>query len=76
MSAMAYQITSLMIVRAEIKRNHQSSKSLVLVLGIHRWQVNSPHKGPVTLTRKMFPFDDVIMDTFGMEYTITLQSKD
>ena len=27
--------------------------------GIHRWQVNSPHKGPVT--RKMFPFDDVIM---------------
>ena len=28
--------------------------------GIHRWTVNSPHKGPVT--RKMFPFDDVIMD--------------
>ena len=27
--------------------------------GIHRWPVNSPHKGPVT--RKMFPFDDVIM---------------
>ena len=27
--------------------------------GIHRWSVNSPHKGPVT--RKMFPFDDVIM---------------
>ena len=23
--------------------------------GIHRWPVNSPHKGPVT--RKMFPFD-------------------
>ena len=29
--------------------------------GIHRWLVNSPHKGPVT--RKMFPFDDVIMRT-------------
>ena len=28
--------------------------------GIHRWPVNSPHKGPVT--RKMFPFDDVIMN--------------
>ena len=28
--------------------------------GIHRGPVNSPHKGPVT--RKMFPFDDVIMD--------------
>ena len=27
--------------------------------GIHRWPVNSPHKGPVT--RQMFPFDDVIM---------------
>ena len=26
---------------------------------IHRWPVDSPHKGPVT--RKMFPFDDVIM---------------
>ena len=29
------------------------------VLGIHRSPVNFPHKGPVT--RKMFPFDDVIM---------------
>ena len=29
------------------------------VRGIHRWPVNSPHRGPVT--RKMFPFDDVIM---------------
>ena len=28
-------------------------------MGIHRWLVNSPHKGPVT--RKMFPVDDVIM---------------
>ena len=27
--------------------------------GIHRWLVNSTLKGPVT--RKMFPFDDVIM---------------
>ena len=25
---------------------------------IHRWPVNSPHKGPIT--RKMFPLDDVI----------------
>ena len=28
----------------------------------HRGPVNSPHKGPVT--RKMFPFDDVIMSSF------------
>ena len=32
--------------------------SLACVGGFHRWPVNSPHKGPVT--RKMFPFDDVI----------------
>ena len=35
--------------------------SLAFVRGIDRWPVNSPHKGPVT--RKMFPFDDVIMIT-------------
>ena len=29
------------------------------VRGIHRWPMNSPHKGPVT--RKMFPFDHIIM---------------
>ena len=33
--------------------------SLVIVWGIHRLPVNSPHKEPVT--RKMFPFDDAIM---------------
>ena len=39
---------------------HQSSASLAFVWGIHRGPVNFPHKWPVT--RKMFPFDDVIMD--------------
>ena len=42
-----------------------SSASLAFVRGIHWWPVNSPHKGPVT--RKMFPFDNVIMDK--SEYT-------
>ena len=56
MSAMASQIISLMIVD---QRKHQSFASLAFVSGIHRWPVNSLHKGPVT--RKMFPFDDVIM---------------
>ena len=37
----------------------QSSASLTFGRGIHRSPVNYPHKGPVT--RKMFPFDDVIM---------------
>ena len=31
--------------------------------GIHRWPVNSPHKGPVT--RKMIPSEDVIMGSCG-----------
>ena len=42
-------------------RSKKTSKPRVTGLcgGIHRPPVNSPHKGPVT--RKMFPFDDVIM---------------
>ena len=61
---MASQITSLTSVYSTVysvadQRKHQSSTSLVFVRGIHRWPVISPHKGPVT--RKMFPFDDVIM---------------
>ena len=34
--------------------------------GIHRRPVNSPHKWPVT--RKMFPFDDVIMVNVLLDY--------
>ena len=42
-------------------RSKTTSKLCVtgFVRGIHRWPVNSPHKRPVT--RKIFPFDDVIM---------------
>ena len=64
MSAMASQIISLTIVYSTAysgwdQRKHQSSASLAFVWGIHRWPVNSPHKW--SETRKMFPFDDVIM---------------
>ena len=64
MATIASQITSLMIVYSTVysdadQRKHQSSASLAFVRGIHRGPVNSPPKGPVT--RKMFPFDDVIM---------------
>ena len=64
MGAMASQITSLTIVYWSVhsgadQRKYQSSASLAFVWGIHRWPMNSPHKRPVT--RKMFPFDDVIM---------------
>ena len=42
-------------------RSKKTSKLCVTGLceGIHRWSVNSQHKGPVTW--KLFPFDDVIM---------------
>ena len=64
MGAIASQITSLTIVYSTVysdadQRKHQSSASLAFVWGINREPVNSPHKWPVT--RKMFPFDDVIM---------------
>ena len=62
MSTMASQITSLTIVYSNFysgadQRKHQSSASPAFVRGIHR----SPHKGPVT--RKMFPFVDLIMNS-------------
>ena len=40
-------------------KKKQSSATLAFVMGIHRWPVDSQHRGPAT--RKMFPFDDVIM---------------
>ena len=51
------------------QRKHQSSALLAFVMGIHRWPVNSPHKGPVT--RKMFPFDDVIMPCWFVSVSAT-----
>ena len=68
MIEMASQITSLAIVYSIVysdaeQRKHQSSASLAFVRGIHRGPVNSPHKRPVT--RKMFPFDDVIMHSLS-----------
>ena len=71
MSAMASQITSLTIVYSIVysgadQRKHQSSASLAFVRGIHRWLVNSPHKGPVTL--KLFLFNDVVMQSFIGHY--------
>ena len=68
MDSIASQITSLTIVYSAVylgadQRKHQGSVSLAFVRGIHRGPVNSPHKWPVT--RKMFPFDDVIMPSVG-----------
>ena len=64
MDAIASQITCLAIVYSTVyssgdQRKHQSYASLAFVWGIHRGPVNSPHTW--SGTRKMFPFDDVIM---------------
>ena len=77
MGAMASQITSLTIVYSTVysdadQRKHQSSVSPTFMREIHRGPVNSPHRWPVT--RKMSPFDDVIMiiclwlDSFSQWY--------
>ena len=64
MGTIVSQITSLTIVYSTVysgadQRKHQSSASPAFVRGIHRWLMNYPHKWRVT--RKIFPFDDVIM---------------
>ena len=72
---MVSQITSLTTVYSAAhsdpdQRKHESSASLAFVWGIHRWPVNSPHNWPVT--RKMFPFDDVIILVTGGREAVTL----
>ena len=64
MGSMTSPITSLAIVYSAVysgadQRKHQSSASLAFEREIHRGPVNSQHKWPVT--RKTFPFDDIIM---------------
>ena len=69
MSAMASQVTSLTIVYSTVYSSRRSKKTSKLrVTGL--CAVNSPHKGPVT--RKTFPFDDVIM---GWHVVITWISR-
>ena len=78
MGYMASQITSLTIVKWTVysggdQRKHQSSASLAFVRGIHRWPVSSPHKWPAT--RRMFPFDDVIMSWWYVAEGIYLETR-
>ena len=73
MGAMASEITGVSVVCLIVctgadPRKHQNSASLAFVRGIHRWPVNSLHKGSVM--RKMFPFDDVIMHFFFPAHAI------
>ena len=81
MSEMVSQITSLTIVYSMVysgldQTKHQSSASLAFVWGIHRDRWIPPHKGPVT--RKIFPFDDVIMNwdrRWQTRHHVTLKTK-
>ena len=57
-----YQARDYLLDRFFRRRSKETSKfpvTLISVRGSNRWPVNSSHTGPVT--RKMFPFDDVIM---------------
>ena len=81
MTTVASQITSLTIVYSTVysdadQRKHQCSASLAFVRGIHWEPVNSLHKWPVT--RKMFPFDYVIMGTMCIRdlNVVTIVSAD
>ena len=77
-NAMASQITSPTSVYSIVysgadQRKHQSSASLAFVWGIQRWLVNSPHKRPVT--RKMFPFDDVIVHAVSVYHNVMFNDE-
>ena len=72
MGAMASKITSVSLVCTTVcsgaDKKHPKSASLAFVRGIQRWPVNSPHKGSVT--RKMFPFNDVILTALLQELVV------
>ena len=58
----------------EIKENiNQSSASPAYGRGIHRWPAGSPHKVPVT--RKMFPFDEIIINAILIKFTWCILKK-
>ena len=76
MGTIASPITSLTIVYSTVysdadQSKHQSSALLAFARGIHRGPVNFPHKWPVT--RKVFPFDDVIMDVTWASWRLNRQ---
>ena len=74
MGATASEMTHISTVCSTVcsgahQRKHQISSSLAFVRRIHQSPVDFPHQGLVT--RKMFPFDDVIMQRFKTGCLIT-----
>ena len=55
----ASRVFTQLFIQAQIAELIKAPRQWPLRGEIHRWPVISPHKGPVT--RKVFPFDDVIM---------------
>ena len=65
MVVIASQITNLRLffqpfIQRQVKENIKAPRNMAFVRGLPRGPVNSPHIWPVT--RKMFLFDDVIME--------------
>ena len=78
MGTMVFQMSGVSIVCSTVcsgadQGKYQSSAPLAFVRWIHQCPVDSPHKGPVT--RKMFPFDDVIMPHTVIVFTHALLWK-
>ena len=78
MGAIASQITGVSIVCSTLcsgadQRKYQSFASLTFLGGIHRWPVDSPHKGPVM--RIFFPFNDAIMTYLAGSISWTFLQK-
>ena len=75
MSAMASQISRIStvysVVYSAARQGQHQTCVTGFVRGIHRLPVDSPHKRPVT--RKMFPFDDVIMVLFCFALIISFR---
>ena len=66
LSVMASQITRLFVpqlVQVDVKKNAKLCITGLFVWGIHRWPVDSPHKGSVM--RTAFQCHDVIICTSG-----------
>ena len=76
MGMMASRITNLTIVYSTVysgadQTKHRSPASLAFVRGVHRWPVNSPHKGPVT--RNAYCFH--LMTSFWCVDSIVMAGK-
>ena len=73
---MASQITSLTIVYSSVysgadQRKHKSSASLAFVRGIQNSPVTGEFPAQRPITRKVFPFDDVIMSCMHCSHCIS-----